>query len=217
MWNDESSLVRTSGRRIGRDEEASNSKVLYFLRIPMCIGGGCVVTVLSLTRGRPVEVSDMITTILIRLKEPRGDNMPLGVADEPVVTPLHERCPVIVKRLTDDAHGDMSRGENKAKVQQVSALGRKTVAEVKGGTCNQGASSRSTKCRCIGTDLVQKHENQGELEKKSVHRGRLLPTRKGVRDVRISQISLEDAPRTEIPRLLINRKEVVQWNNNTAT
>jgi len=171
------------------------------------------VNVLSLTRGRPVEVSDMITTILIRLKEPRGEDMSLGVADEPVVTPLHERCLVIVKRLTDDAHGDMSRGENKAKAQQVSALGRKTVAEVKGGTCNQGASLRSTKCQYAGTDLVQKHEAQGELEKKSARVGRLLPTRKGVRDVYISQRSLEDAPRSEIPKFPINRTEIVQWSN----
>ena len=42
----------------------------------------------------------MITTILIRLRDARGDNKPLGGADEPVV---------IVKRLTDEAHGDMSR------------------------------------------------------------------------------------------------------------
>ena len=183
-------MERTSGRRIGKDEEASNSKVRYFLRIPMCIGGGCVVNVLFLTRGRPVEVSDMITTILIRLKEPRGGDMPLGVADEPVV---------IVKRLTEDAHGDMSRGENKTKVQQVLALGRKAVAKVKGGTCNQFSN--------------QNHEAYGELEKKGGHRGRLQPSKTGVRDVYTLQKVSEDAPRTELPESLINRKEVVQWNN----
>ena len=182
--------MQTSGRRIGKDEEASNSKVHYFLRIPMCKGGGCVVNVLSLTRGRPVEVSDMITTILIRLREPRGEDMPLGVADEPVV---------IVKRLTDDACGDISRGENKTKAQQVLALGRKAVAKVKGGTCNQASN--------------QNHETCGELEKKGVQCERLQPTEHGVRDVHTSQRGLEDALRSKSPISLTNRKEVVQWNN----
>lgn len=202
MRNDESSLVRTSGRRIGKGEEASNSKAPYFLRIPMCRGGGCVVNVLSLTRGRPVEVSDMITTILIRLKEPRGDNRPLGVADEPVV---------IVKRLTDDAHGDMSRRENKTKVQHKPALKGKAVVKVKGGTCNKASN--------------QNHETQGELEKEGVHRGRLHPTREGVRDVYILQSNLEEASRSEIPSplnqsispVMMCRKEGMQWSNNTAT
>lgn len=146
--------------------------------------------VLSLTRGRPVEVSDMITTILIRLKEPRGEDMPLGVADEPIV---------IVKRLTDDAYGDISRGENKTKVQQVLALGRKAVVKVKGGTCKQSSN--------------QNHETCGEVEKKGVQSERLQPTEKRVRDVYILQKDSEEVLRNKSPISLINRKEVVQWNN----
>jgi len=116
--------------------------------------------------------------------------MPLGVADEPVV---------IVKRLTDDAHGDMSRGENKTKVQQMLALGKKTAAEVKGGTCNQASN--------------QTHEGQGELEKGDAHIAFAETIGRRAKDVNTLQRLQEDASRSEIPSNPIERKETVQWNN----
>lgn len=116
--------------------------------------------------------------------------MPLGVADEPVV---------IVKRLTDDAHGDMSRGENKTKTQQVLALGKQTAVEVKGGTCNQASN--------------QNHENQGELEKGVAHTACSVTIGRRAGDVNSLQRLQEDASRSEIPRTPIERKEEVLWNN----
>ena len=82
--------------------------------------------VLSLTWGRPVEASDMITTILIRLSHPRGEVMFLEVADEPVV---------VVKLIANDLHGDMRRGENYEKEPDSRAFGKKTEqVKAKGGT-----------------------------------------------------------------------------------
>jgi hypothetical protein len=113
----------------GVDEEASNSKVRYFLRNnAMCRGGGCAAKVLVLTRGRPVCADHMITTILMILAKPRGEVMRAGVTDEPVV---------VVKRpavdLHGDMHGDMRRGENRAAARSKPVLGKKATVEAKGG------------------------------------------------------------------------------------
>lgn len=110
----------------GVDEEASNSKVRYFLRnSAMCRGGGCAAKVLVLTRGRPEYADHMITTILMVLAKPRGEVRRAWVADEPVV---------VVKRPADDLHGDMRRGENRTQVRSKPVLEKKATVEAKGGT-----------------------------------------------------------------------------------
>lgn len=85
------------------------------------------------------------------------------------------------------------------KAQQVSALGRKTVAEVKGGTYNQASN--------------QNHESQGRLEKRGSQCGTPQPTKKRTGDVHISQKLLVEASRSETPKQPYDRKEQVQWNN----
>ncbi len=48
-----------------------------------------------------------------------------GESEEPIV---------VVKRAAVDPHGDMRRGENGAKARSKPALGKKAIAEAKGGT-----------------------------------------------------------------------------------
>jgi hypothetical protein len=110
----------------GVDEEASNSEVRYFLRnSALCRGGGCAAKVLVLTRGRPVDADHMITTILMILSKPRGEETRPGVADEPVV---------VVKRPAADLHGDMRRGENRTPARSKPVFEKKAAVEAKGGT-----------------------------------------------------------------------------------
>lgn len=122
----ELSLVRTSGRRAGRVRRLRTLKPDIFCVIPACRGGSCAAKVPDLTRGRPVDVDHMITTIVMTLTKPRGEAMRPWVADEPVV---------VVKHSAVDIHGDVDRGENRVSVQSSPAHGKKVEAvEAKGGT-----------------------------------------------------------------------------------
>ena len=124
MCRCEPSLVRTSGRRAGRVRRPRTPKPDISCAIPACRGGGCAAKVPVLTRGRPVDVDHMITTILMTPAEPRGEAMRPGVAGGPVV---------VVKYSAVDVHGDMDRGQNRVPVQSSPAHGKKVVAaEAKG-------------------------------------------------------------------------------------
>ena len=120
----ESSLVRTSGRRVERVRKPRIPKpdlsCVSFTRR----GGDCAAKVPDLTGGRPMNVDHIITAMLMALVKPRGEAIRSGVSDEPIV---------VVKRPADDDRGDTDRGENRTEVPQRPAL-NKVAVEAKGGT-----------------------------------------------------------------------------------
>ena len=116
--------MRTSGRRVERVRKPRIPKPDLSCVSFMRRGGGCAAKVPDLTRGRPVDVDHIITTMLMVLAKPRGEAMRPWVADEPVV---------VVKRPADEDRGDTDRGENRMEVPQRPALD-KVAVEAKGGT-----------------------------------------------------------------------------------
>jgi hypothetical protein len=167
----------------GVDEEASNSKVRYFLRNnAMCRGGGCAAKVLVLTRGRPVYADHMITTILMILAKPRGEVRRTGVTDEPVV---------VVKRPAVDLHGDMRRGENRTAARSKPVLGKKATVEAKGGT--------------YGKANVHRHAARRDTEKAGANP--VEPLWEGGGNVSAAREPGEESHRPELPNT------EVRWNS----
>jgi hypothetical protein len=119
-------------------------------------GGGCAVNeVLVLTGGGPVNAIHTITTIMMDLSEPRGEVTRSGVSDEPIV---------IVKRSADDLHGDMRRGENRAKVQPMSSSWKEDGCGDEGGNKQEGKhlqSCRQTRSRKASAKAMADHRELG--------------------------------------------------------